>query len=369
MIIDQLKIVFREFDDSTEVVSYEELASGHINDTYLIETSNKKSFVLQRINHGVFKDVPGLINNKVAISKHIQRKLPHLPNSESNREVLTFVTTKKGAPFYFGKSGGYWNMMVYIADSVTYETVKNEEIAFEGGKLIGEFLNLTSDFDASQLIEVIPKFHDMSFRFSQFEDSLMKASKERIDLAMPFIDLVWGLKGEMHILQRLKESGEIKLRVTHNDTKISNVLFDTNNKGLCVIDTDTVMPGIVHYDFGDAIRTICNTAAEDEKNLSLVNFNIAYYRAYVKGFLKEMSSSLSPIEIKYLPLGAKTMIFIMAIRFLTDFLNGDIYYKTDYPEHNLDRAKNQFKLIESLMEHYEEMEISKTTIYGGKIIK
>ncbi len=362
MIIDQLKNVFSQFDDSTEVVSYEELASGHINDTYLIETSNKKNYVLQRINHGVFKDVSGLINNKVAISNHIREKISHLPKGEKNREVLTFVTTKKGAPFYLGKSGGYWNMMVYIGNSVTYEAVKNEEIAFEGGKLIGNFLNLTSDFDASRLVEVIPKFHDMSYRFSQFEDSLKIASKERIELAMPYIDLVWGLKEEMHILQQLKESGEIKLRVTHNDTKISNVLFDTNNKGLCVIDTDTVMPGIVHYDFGDAIRTICNTAAEDEKNLELVNFNIAFYKAYVKGFLKEMSSSLSPIEIKYLPLGAKTMIFIMALRFLTDFLAGDIYYKTAYPEHNLDRAKNQFKLIESLMEHYEEMKIREIAV-------
>jgi len=350
MIINQLRSVFSQFDDSTEVVSSSELASGHINDTYLIATSNNKKFVLQRINHGVFKDVPGLINNKVAISKHIQGKLSHLPKNERERKVLTFITTKDGAPFYFDENGGYWNMMVYITDSITYETVKNKEIAYEGGKLIGDFLNLTNDFDASQLIEVIPKFHDMSSRFSQFEDALKIASQERLMQAKQYIDLVWSLKEEMHILQNLKESGEIKLRVTHNDTKISNVLFDTNKKGLCVIDTDTVMPGIVHYDFGDAIRTICSSAAEDENNLALVNFNIDYYIAYVKGFLKEMSSSLSPIELKYLPLGAKTMIFIMALRFLTDFLNNDIYYKTKYPDHNLDRAKNQFKLIESLTE-------------------
>jgi hypothetical protein len=362
MIIDQLKHVFRQFDDLTEIVSYKELASGHINDTYLIKTSSNESFILQRINQGVFKDVPGLINNKVAISEHIQEKFFHLLKGEMNREVLTFVTTKTKALFYYEKNGGYWNMMVYIADSITYETVKSEEIAFEGGKLIGEFLNLTNDFDASRLIEVIPKFHDMSFRFSQFKESLEHASKERIDLATPYIDLVWGLKDEMHILQGLKESGEIKGRVTHNDTKISNVLFDKNNKGLCVIDTDTVMLGIVHYDFGDAIRTICNTTAEDEKNLELVSFNLAYYKAYVKGFLKEMSLSLSPIELKHLPLGAKTMIFIMALRFLTDFLNSDIYYKTAYPNHNLDRSKNQFKLIKSLSEQYGEMEISKIRI-------
>jgi len=353
MTIDQLNTIFSQFKDSTEIISYKELASGHINDTYLIETSNKKNFVLQRINHGVFKDVPGLINNKVSISKHIQGKLSYLPKSGQERKVLTFVTTKGGAPFYFDKNGGYWNMMVYITDSITYEAVKNEDIAYEGGKLIGDFLNLTNDFDASQLIEVIPKFHDMSSRFSQFEDSLKVASKERLMQAKQYIDLVWSLKDEMHILQNLKESGAIKLRVTHNDTKISNVLFDTNKKGLCVIDTDTVMPGIVHYDFGDAIRTICNSAAEDEKNLELVNFNIDYYHAYVKGFLKEMNASLSAIELKYLPLGAKTMIFIMALRFLTDFLNGDIYYKTKYPDHNLDRAKNQFKLIESLVENLD----------------
>ncbi len=341
MVIDQLKIVFSHFDDSTELVSYKELASGHINDTYLVETTNKEKFVLQRINHGVFKDVPGLINNKVSISKHIQNKLSYLPKNERDRKVLTFLSTKEGAPFYYGKSGGYWNMMVYIDNSLTFERVTNEEVAYEGGKLIGDFLNLTSDFDANLLIDVIPKFHDMSFRFSQFEDSLKVASKERLEQAKSYIDVVWSLKDEMHIIQNLKESGAIKTRVTHNDTKISNVLFDTNNKGLCVIDTDTVMPGIIHYDFGDAIRTICNTAAEDEKDLDKVNFNIDYYKAYTKGFLQEMSSSISPIELKYLPLAAKTMIFIMAIRFLTDFLNGDTYYKTKYPEHNLDRAKNQ----------------------------
>jgi len=362
MIINQLKHVFSQFDDSTEIKSYQELASGHINDTYLIETTNNKKYVLQSINQGVFKDVPGLINNKLGISNHIQQKLSHLPKSERDRKVLTFVSTKNGTPFYYAKRGGYWNMMVYINESVTFETVTNEDIAYEGGKLIGDFLNLTSDFDASQLIEVIPKFHNMFFRFSQFEDSLKVASKERLKQAKSYIGLVWTLKDEMHILQNLKESGDIKLRVTHNDTKISNILFDKNNKGLCVIDTDTVMPGIVHYDFGDAIRTICNTVTEDENNLELVNFNLAYYKSYVKGFLKEMSSSLSPIELKYLPLGAKSMIFIMALRFLTDFLNGDTYYKTTYAEHNLDRAKNQFKLMESLSEQYEEMEISKIAI-------
>tara|TARA_R110000868_G_scaffold138755_5_gene353129 strand:- start:11100 stop:12218 length:1119 start_codon:yes stop_codon:yes gene_type:complete len=362
MILEKLQSIYAQFSNIDELVSYNQLASGHINDTFLIKTKSNNSYILQQINHGVFKDIPGLINNKVLVSKHLQKKLSHLSPSQLKRRVLSFIETVEGGYYYLDNNGNYWNLMRFIDDSLTFETVKDEEIAYEGGKLIGDFLNLTSDFDASQLIEVIPKFHDMSFRFSQFEDATKVASVARLKQAKKYINLVWSLKDEMHIIQNLKESGQIKTRVTHNDTKISNVLFDSNKKGLCVIDTDTIMPGIVHYDFGDAIRTICNTAAEDESNLDLVGFNFEYYKAYEKGFLEKLESSLSSLEIKYLPLGAKTMIFIMALRFLTDYLNEDIYYKTKYPEHNLDRAKNQFKLIESLTEQFEEMEIFSTII-------
>lgn len=355
MLADKLKFIFGQFEHNGEFKSHQELASGHINDTYLIKTKKKPYFVLQRINHGVFKDVPGLIENKVAVSAHIQEKLKDLPLKKQKRRVLSFAKTKTGKSYYRGEEGNYWNLMYFIGKSVTHEIVDNDEVAYQGGKLLGQFLTLTSDFDASKLTEVIPKFHDMSFRFSQFEDALKIASKERLEKAKDYIKQVEDLKEEMHILQKLKESGEIKIRVTHNDTKISNALFNRKNKGLCLIDTDTVMPGIVHYDFGDAIRTICNTAAEDETNLDLVSFNVDYYKAYTKGFLKKMKSSLTPTELKYLPLAAKTMIFIMALRFLTDYLNNDIYYKTKYPEHNLDRAKNQFKLIESFTEKMNQL--------------
>jgi hypothetical protein len=345
--------IFNQFDNNSKFLAFEELSSGHINDTLLIKTSRKPYFVLQRINHGVFKDVKGLINNKVAVSKHIQNKLNNLPEEELKRHVLMFAKTKEGKPYHQDKNGNYWNLMYFIDDSLTFETVNDEEIAYEGGKLFGEFLNLTSDFDATKLTEVIPKFHDMSFRYSQFKSALQSAPKERLFKATPYINKVTDLKEEMHLLQNLKESGNIKLRVTHNDTKISNALFSKDKKGLCVIDTDTVMPGIVHYDFGDAIRTICNTAAEDETDLDKVSFNVKYYEAYKKGFLEKVESSLTPTEIKYLPLAAKTMIFIMALRFLTDFLNNDVYYKTKYAEHNLDRAKNQFKLIDSMVAQME----------------
>jgi len=353
MVAQKLEYIFKKFEHKGEFDSYVELASGHINDTYLIKTKKKPFFVLQRINHGVFKDVPGLIENKVAVSRHIQDKLKDLSKKKRKRRVLAFAKTNTGASYHKDEEGNYWNLMYFIDDSLTYETVSNEEIAYEGGRLMGQFLTLTSDFDVSKLIEVIPRFHDMSFRYMQFEEALKVASEERLNKAKEQIQLVEDYKEEMHIIQGLKESGAIKTRVTHNDTKISNILFNTKNKGLCVIDTDTVMPGIVHYDFGDAIRTICNTAAEDETNLDLVEFNVAYYKAYTEGFLKKMGDSISPLELQYLPLGAKTMIFIMALRFLTDYLNGDVYYKTKYPEHNFDRAKNQFKLIKSFSERID----------------
>ena len=356
MLEEKLKYVFSQFDHNGKYESYKELASGHINDTYLITTAKKPYFVLQRINHGVFKDVPGLIENKVAVSRHIQKKLEGASKKKQERGVLAFSKIRNGKAYYQDKEGDFWNLMYYIDKSVTHETVKSDKIAYEGGKLMGKFLTLTSDFDENQLVEVIPKFHNMAFRYSQYEDALLVASKERLYTSKDYIKIIENSREEMHILQVLKESGAIKTRVTHNDTKISNVLFNKKNKGICVIDTDTVMPGIIHYDFGDAIRTICNTAAEDETDLDLVEFNATYYKAYKKGFLKHMKTSITALELKYLPLAAKSMIFIMALRFLTDFLNGDVYYKTKYPEHNLDRAKNQFKLLKSLSEQLSKIQ-------------
>ena len=237
--------------------------------------------------------------------------------------------------------------MIYIENSQTFDIVPNAEVAYEAGKLFGDFLSLTADLKASKLNVVIPGFHDMNHRFEQFDMAFQKATTERRLKAKELTDKVLFRKDEMLILQQLKSTGKISNRVTHNDTKISNALCSMDNKAICVIDTDTVMPGILHYDFGDAIRTICNTAAEDEADLNKVNFNFEYYEAYKKGFLEKFSNSMTQTEIKYLPLSVKTMIFIIALRFLTDYLNDDIYFKTEYKHHNLVRAKNQFHLIES----------------------
>ena len=345
-----IKQIFNQFDHKFNYQSHSELNSGHINDTFLVKTDGIKNYILQRITHNIFKNVPGLVSNKVLISHHLKSKYPNLIEDELTTKVLSFVKTKNTDLYYLKHGEGFWNLMIFIDNSITYEIVKNKKIAYEGGKLLGEFLSLTSDFDSSQLIDVIPNFHDMSFRYKQYAASIQSASIKRLNKAQKYTQIVTELKEKMHVLQKLREAGKIPMRVTHNDTKISNSLFDKNNKGICMIDTDTVMPGIIHYDFGDAIRTICNTAAEDETDLSKVEFNLEYYKAYKKGFLEQSKDSLSEIGLKCLPLAAKTMIFIMALRFLTDYLNNDIYYKTNYLDHNLDRAKNQFKLLESLFQ-------------------
>ena len=345
-----LKDTFKVFMPGDELVSYEELASGHINDTFLVKTEQNGKYILQKINKGVFGDVPGLILNKVKVSQHLHQKLSFLSKEERQRRILTFLSIGNGEFCYVDSNGDFWNASIFIDHSQTFETVSDPKVAYEGGKLFGEFIQLTQDFDPAQLVEVIPRFHDMSFRFEQFEDALKIASDKRKKMAHEYISRANSLKDEMHILQKLKDNGQIRSRVTHNDTKISNALFDMQGNGLCVIDTDTIMPGIIHYDFGDAIRTICNTAAEDETDLDKVNFNKDFYDAYSKGFLEKIGTSITELERKYLALGAKSMMFIMALRFLTDFLNGDIYYKTKYPEHNLDRSKNQFKLIQSFEE-------------------
>jgi len=345
--------IFSSFNHNSELATIKELVSGHINDTYLIITKEGPNFILQRINHLVFKDVPGLTNNKVLVTQHLKSKIDL---NGLDTLTLTFVPTKKGQYYYKDKLDNYWNLMLYIENSKNFEKVTNKNIAYEAGKLFGTFLNLTSDIDATLLTDTIPNFHNMEFRFLEFDNAFRKASLERLKLSEKEIKKVLELKEYMLILHNLKKDKKTPIRVTHNDTKISNALFTSKNKGLCVIDLDTVMPGIIHYDFGDAIRTICNNAEEDEKDLTKVTFNIKYYKAFVKGFLKSQYQNISKIEADYLATSAKIMTFIMALRMLTDFLNDDIYYKIKYELHNLDRAKNQLKLIEDMDMKFKKME-------------
>lgn len=350
-----LQKVFNHFNHLGDFEDFSELTSGHINDTFFIKTNSSQNYVLQRINSYVFKKSKELIENKIKVSEHIKEKLKHLSEEEIRRSVFQLIRTKNGLPYYLDEDENYWNASIFIEGSKVFERVENKEIAYEAGKLVGEFINLTEGLNPNEIVDIIPNFHKMSFRYEQFYEAEKNASSKRLEMAMSLIQKVKDLKEEMHILENLKKEGKIPVRITHNDTKISNILFDEKNKGICVIDTDTVMTGIIHYDFGDAIRTSCNNAFEDETDLSKVTFNTEYFNAFSKGFLQKMHSQLSPLDVQHLALSAKTITFIMGLRMLTDFLNNDVYYKTRYENHNLDRAANQFKLVDEITTHFEQM--------------
>ena len=351
---DLLKHIINKFKIHSEFESYQELDYGHINDTYLIKTQNEPHYILQKINSNVFPQAQELIRNKVLVSNYLQQKYSHLKEEEIYRKVLCFVEAKDTTFFYKDSIGNYWNTSVYIDDSVTYEKAPNIQVAFEAGKATGKFLEVTKNFDASQLHEILPKFHSITFRYQQFKTAVKNTTVDKLNFANELIDFVEKHIVEMQQIDKAIEANQIPLRLTHSDTKISNILFSKDNKAMCLIDTDTVMQGVIHYDYGDAIRTICNTADEDSNNENEIDFNHAFFKSYSEGFFNEIKE-LTKKEINLLPLSIKMMPFIMGVRFLTDYLNNNIYYKTNYENHNFDRAINQFTLVKRINHTYSEI--------------
>ncbi len=342
--------IAHQFNIDSEVERVSELNSGFINDTYLVTTTSDSKYVLQRISTVVFKDVENVIRNKVLISDHLLK-------SQSKYKIVRFIKTHSDCAFFKDKDSNYWNLMTFISDSITYDVATNSKLVEEAGKLYGDFIIQAADLDMDKLVETLPDFHSIPFRYQQFDEALISAKEETKLKAKIDIEFVIKCRTEMHELSELKAKNKFPIRVTHNDAKLGNILFDKNDKGLAVIDLDTVMLGIVAFDFGDSIRSICTTTAEDDTNLEATKINLEFYEAFCKGFAATTKHILTANEIKYLPLGAKTITFIMGLRILTDFLNNNIYYKVDYETHNLVRAKNQFKLVKSIQENYQTMQL------------
>ena len=346
--VESIKLIGEQFSIAGRISQIKPLTSGHINDTYLIVTTTHRKYVLQKINTQVFKNVKALIANKVLVSKFLQ-------TTPSNYKVVTFIKALNDTYYVIDHLKNYWNLMTYIDGSVTHNIVTSSKLAYFSGKLYGDFIVQASGIETQQLTQILPDFHSIPIRYNQFDSALLQADSKKIAKAQHEIDFVIGSKSEMHELSYLKDNYSFPIRVTHNDTKLSNILFNEKEEGLAVIDLDTVMPGIVHFDFGDSVRSICSTATEDETDLNKVSLNIVYFEAFCKGFAESTKTSLTPLEIKYLPLGAKTITFIMGLRFLTDYLNNNRYYKINYDLHNLDRAKNQFKLVKDIQKKYDDL--------------
>ena len=362
---DAIKVA-KIFDFDGEFVSLGSYGSGHINDTYLVSVMRDgeviPSYILQRINHNVFPNVDGLMDNMIKVTKYLNK---YRSEAIERQEILTLVPTKDGKFCIKDEAGYYWRATVFVDNSTSYDFPDTPELFYQSAVAFGKFAKDLEEFDASVLCEVIPGFHDNEARLQQLRTAMENNAAGRIDEVANELEFVKKREADFSFFNGLYRNGELPLRVTHNDTKLNNVLFDkTTKKSICVIDLDTVMPGFLGFDFGDAIRFGANTAAEDETDLSKIEISLEMFEAYAKGFLSVCAHKLTETEVKTLPMAAKMMTFECGIRFLADYLNGDTYFKISRPAHNLDRARNQFKLVASMEEHWSEMESIIEKVYN-----
>ncbi len=336
-------------------VSSQAYGCGHINSTFKIVCDNGNKYLLQRINNNVFKDVDALMNNIDYVTTFLKEKIVNYGGNPL-RETLTVVKTKDNKNYYKETEDSYWRVYLYIDDTITLQVIEDPMHFYFAGKAFGNFQKLLSDFPATKLVETIPNFHNTISRYADFEASLSADKSHRAENVADEIAFAKKYKWLSEELYPLIEKGELPLRVTHNDTKLNNVMLDKKTgKPVCVVDLDTVMPGLSLYDYGDSMRFGTNPAAEDEKNLSLVYCDLVLFEQYTKGFLEECGKSLTAKEIELLPISALVMTYECGIRFLADYIDGDVYFKTSRPEHNLDRCRTQFKLVADMEEKLPAM--------------
>jgi len=355
--IENAKQIVAQFLIEGGVADIKPFGSGHINDTYRVYNSEpgKTDYLLQRVNHNIFKDVPGLINNIAYVTTHIKNKLREVPDSDLDKQVLTLIPAKGDLFYHKDIDGNYWRLYLFLKDTKGYDVVKTEQQATEGGKAFGVFQTMLADVEVSKLIEVIPNFHNIVFRLQNFETALSANIAGRAKDVILEVDFVNVRADAMSEIDRLGKLGKLPIRVTHNDTKFNNVLLDANDKAQCVIDLDTIMPGYTAFDFGDAVRTIINMAAEDEADIEKIQLNIPLFKAFSEAFLAQTVHYMTVTEIRSLVQGVLLLPYMIGVRFLTDYLSGDVYFKTKYPEHNLVRARAQFQLVRKLEENYDEI--------------
>lgn len=334
--------------------------AGHINETYAVYMPGREgdelSYVLQRVNSNVFKDPAGVMDNIFGVTEYL-RNVIRREGGDPDRETLSYIKTKSGCNYFEDSEGEPWRCYNFIPDSVCYQLVEEPEQFYQSGSSFGHFLKQLCDYPASKLNETIPDFHNTVKRFGAFQVALKRDLKNRAASCRPEIDFALAREKDCGVLVEQQDAGILPLRVTHNDTKLNNILFDEKTgKGLCIIDLDTIMPGLAANDFGDSIRFGASTAAEDEVDLSKVHFDIGLYELYAKGYLETAGTVLTQEEKESLPWGARLITLECGMRFLTDYLQGDTYFKTTHPTHNLERARTQFRLVEEMEQQFARMQ-------------
>ncbi len=361
-----LENVIEKFFVDGRIMSIEEYGSGHINDTYLVrleqntpeepqQDGEEKKYILQRMNTEIFKNPDELMENITGVTAFLEKKI-RARGGDSSRETLHVIPTRAGESYYHAAEGTCYRMYDFIRNATSFDAVKKPEDFYESAVAFGNFQSLLADYPAETLHETIPDFHNTGKRYQTFQQAVKEDVCKRAAAAQPEIAFVLDREKEMTILTDALARGELPLRVTHNDTKLNNIMIDNaTGKGICVIDLDTVMPGLSVNDFGDSIRFGANTAVEDEPDVSKVSLDLKLYELYVKGFLEGCKGALTKEELAMLPMGAKMMTLECGMRFLTDYLQGDVYFKIHKENHNLIRCRTQFALVADMERKWEQM--------------
>ncbi len=340
-------------------IGYRPYGNGHINDTFLVRSRQTDGtvlrYILQRMNHEVFKNPGQLMENIAGVTGFLRKKVKS-EQGDPDRETLNIIKTRDGNNFFCDSIGCYWRGYQFIEDATCFEDVKDPDVFYQSALSFGHFQYLLSDYPAGTLHETIPDFHNTPVRLENLRKAVKEDKSGRVKEVKAELAFVLEREKELHILMDLYEEGKLPLRVTHNDTKLNNIMIDNaTGKGICVIDLDTVMPGFSVTDFGDSIRFGASTGAEDEPDLSKINFDLALFEVYTRGFLESCSKSLNETEIDMLPAGARLMALECGMRFLTDYLEGDTYFRIHREKHNLDRCRTQFKLAAEMEQKWDLM--------------
>lgn len=353
-----LSAALKNFGQDPDTCRLRSVGTGHIHQTYKVEKTipGQPPLLLQRINHHVFRDVELLMRNLERVTAHIAEKNRQAGKDPAKNGVF-FLRAEGGKNWTGDESAGYWRLCRYIEDHVYHENAGTPELALAGGSAVAHFQSMLADLDPGAIGDSIPGFHDLELRIGQFEHSLDEAPTGRLKKAANLIQKAREHRPAMTAIQSLSRKKRLPVRITHNDTKFNNILFDRQGKAVCMIDLDTVMPGYSWFDFADSLRTCANTAAEDEVNPEAIHFRLDIYEAFTRGFLAEGSSYLTKEEISLLPRAPAVFAYMQGLRFLTDFLGGDQYYKTEYPEHNFVRTNAQFTLMDRIVEKEEQLAV------------
>ena len=350
----ELKGIVEKFNVEGTIASIRSLGNGLINDTYLVVTAGENDdYVLQRINNSIFQDVDLLQHNVEAVTSHIRKKLIEAGEDDISRKLLHFVETGEGKTYYMDGAGRYWRVSVFIPRAKTFEAV-TPEYSYYAGKAFGNFEAMLVDLPET-LGETIPDFHNMELRMRQLRDAVAQDAKGRLSEVRDIVDELESHAHEMCKAERMGREGKLPKRVCHCDTKVNNMMFDEEGRVLCVIDLDTVMPSFVFSDYGDFLRTGANFVAEDDPEIGKVGFREDIFESFTKGYLESAKSFLTPVETENLPYAVALFPYMQCVRFLTDYINGDTYYKIKYPEHNLVRTRNQLALFRCVYAKQEEM--------------